>query len=173
MRAALSRPMQTHPYTSSWSVRQTASTLALFLLAAGLAGCTNTPSSAPSASAAAAAPAAANSIAVDGTHLHKGDTADKLLAAVGEPDERKPFRADEIAAEVWIYKRRIPGAVRQVPSSTRDVPYVDPLTGNMRMLQEPVYSNERTTFDETTELLLINGQLAEWKQWLRESRTHD
>ncbi len=126
--------------------------VAAVLFAAGCAAPSATAPVAPSAVAPLAGPA-----------LRKGLSAGELKALLGEPKEVRPYVVEGVPSEIWIYERRIPGVTRQVPVRMQEVPYVDPITGDTRMIQEPVYENERTTIIETTDVLMFSGAVAEWK----------
>ncbi|HYD83119.1 MAG TPA: hypothetical protein VEA63_03685, partial [Opitutus sp.] len=69
-----------------------------------------------------------------------------------------------VESEIWVYARTIEGKPRPMTTGTRDVPYVDPLTGAARTIKEPVYGYEQTTITEETELLMLDGALVQWKQ---------
>ncbi len=88
----------------------------------------------------------------------------ELKTLLGEPKEVRPFVVDGVTSEVWVFERRLQGKTRQVVARMREVPYVDPITGVMRMLQEPVQENETTTVIETIEVLMFSGIVAEWKK---------
>lgn len=97
--------------------------------------------------------------------LRKGQSAAEIRAAVGDPAEIKPFVSTEtgLSAEVWIYRRDVPGEERQVPIATRPVPAVNPITGLPFTVNEPVYETQAATVVETVELLMVDGQLAQRK----------
>lgn len=93
-----------------------------------------------------------------------------MTSLLGQPTEKKNVVREGVAVEIWTYDRRSPGPKRQVQASMRDVPYVDPLTGVMRMIQEPVFEMESTQIVATTQLLLHAGRLLEWKQQITSER---
>ena len=97
--------------------------------------------------------------------LEAGMPAEQIVQMVGKPKRVKKLKQDAIGAEVWYYSYDRPYGMRQIATRMREVPYVDPITGVMKMLQEPVYSDERSFLVETTELLIIDGTLAEWKRY--------
>ena len=97
--------------------------------------------------------------------LEVGMSAEQIVQMVGKPKRVKKLKQATIAAEVWYYSFDRPNGMRQVATRMRDVPYVDPITGVMKMLQEPVYSDERSFLVETTELLIIDGALAQSKRY--------
>lgn len=130
-------------------------------LAAALfvAGCASPGASVPTATGAAEPVATAVA-----PELRKGMSGADLKVSWGEPKEVRPFVVDGVTSEVWVFERRIPGKTRQVVVRMQEVPYVDPITGVMRMIQEPVNENETTTVIETTEVLMFSGVVAEWKK---------
>lgn len=132
-----------------------------------LAGCASHPSPAPSSTATPNAPAITASSLDERLPielLQKGLPAERVSALFGAPSELRPNSDQGIASEIWIYTRAVTGPMRQVAAETRDVPVVDPITGAMRTVPEPVYTNQRTYYTEKTELLMINGRLVAWKQ---------
>lgn len=133
------------------------------LVGAGCSSPTSGPASQPPPPSAVTA-AASHSPADPFQKLAKGLTAAQIKALLGEPHEIKPFAAKGLISEIWIYQRSRPGKSRQVVARMQEIPYVDPLTGNMRTIQEPVYEHESTTINETFELLMFSGSLASWKQ---------
>ena len=83
---------------------------------------------------------------------------------LGPAAEVKPCVSEGAAGEIWVYKTTSPGPTRQIAAAMQEVPFVDPITGEMRTIQEPVFKNELSTITETTELLFIKDLLVEWKQ---------
>jgi len=129
------------------------------LLGLVLAGCATT---APKLSSTPAVPS--NPF----TELQKNLTATQVLALVGKPSEINPFKipgleAKGLASEIWIYHRTVAQTNQQVALTTKDVPYFDPFIQQIRMIKESVYSTETITVIEVFELLMIEGQLIEWK----------
>jgi len=88
----------------------------------------------------------------------------ELKALWGEPKEVRPFVVEGVTSEVWVFERRLQGTTRQVVARMQEVPYVDPITGTMRMIQEPMHENETTTVIEITEVLMFSGVVTEWKK---------
>lgn len=131
--------------------------LGLALMALSLAGC----STAPSAATGKPDPWRA---------LAKDMTADQVRAALGEPIQVRPMQSP--GAEIWVYRRTAARDVRMVPLKMQDIPYVDPLTGQQRTIQEPVYSQEVRTVEEELNLLLYQGKLVSWKGRYLDARTY-
>ena len=92
-------------------------------------------------------------------------TSEQILQLVGKPSVVKNLKNAEVKAEVWLYRYDKLDGVKQVATSMQDVPYVDPITGILKMIQEPVYSQERTYLVETTELLVVDGKLTSSKRY--------
>ncbi len=159
-----------HPHSTT---RPPFLAVVLPMLAALLvAGCSSlSPSAATSATATAKTPSAPE---IDSDNpvrlLKKGLTGAQVTALLGAPAAVKPQKAEGVAAEIWTYTRSTRAGARQVSTGTRDVPYVDPITGVMRNLQEPIFEMQATYVIETTELLMLSGVLAEWKQQVRVDR---
>ncbi|HTO04429.1 MAG TPA: hypothetical protein VL069_12035 [Opitutus sp.] len=96
--------------------------------------------------------------------LIKGMRRAEVANYLGKAAEVKPFVSKGAVGEIWVYKTTFPGSTRQVAAAMQDVPFVNPITGEMGTLQEPVMRNEITTITEVTELLFIKDLLVEWKQ---------
>ena len=75
-------------------------------------------------------------------------------------------------AEVWIYRRTAAVDVGMVPTKMEDVPSFDPMTGQQRTMQMPVYSQETRTVEEELQLLLYEGKLVSWKRGFRDERSY-
>lgn len=157
------------PSGASHQLRLALAGLALLTL---LAAC-STPSAPPAAPAAANAGAPAGAAPTTNPpadpnspsqKLVKGLTAAEVRARLGEPLEIKTQHAAGIVSEIWVYQRTLPGKPRQVAAEMQEIPFVDPVTGVMRMIKEPVYKTEQTMITEHTELLMIRGLLVEWRQ---------
>jgi hypothetical protein len=155
-------PVDRSNTTSVRAASRTVAACGLFLVCLSLlTGCATQPTStAPSSAPAITAPDERLPI----ERLQKGMPAERVTALLGAPSEIKPNSGQGITSEIWIYTRDISGPVRQVAAEMREIPYVDPITGIMRTIQEPVFKNQRTYSTETTELLMIDGHLTAWKQ---------
>jgi hypothetical protein len=95
--------------------------------------------------------------------LKKGMSTDELIARWGQPEARKPLPTSAGNGEVWTYQHVVGKYQRQVAAGTREVPYVDPITGLEGINREPVYSQENVEVVRTSELLIFQGHLLEWK----------
>lgn len=143
-----------------------AASLVLWLLAACA---TTAPAPQPPAATApplqppppSAAPVAAAPDTLDG--LTKGLPAAEIVRLWGLPKSDEPFDRAPDRARVLTYEKVIDSTQRQVATSTQDRVYVDPMTGAERTVPEPVYSQQTIELVRTVELLVVDGQLAEWK----------
>jgi hypothetical protein len=95
--------------------------------------------------------------------LQKGMTPEEVRALLGEPVQVRPVQSPAGKAERWVYRRRGGQVVNLQQTSTQDVPFVDPITGETRTMAEPVYSHVTTTVIEETHLLWVNGRLETWE----------
>jgi hypothetical protein len=131
-----------------------------------LAGCANMPSTPAAEQDRKAQPSQQDPWQA----LAEGMTADQVRAALGQPIKVRPMQTS--GAEIWVYRRMTAREVRMVPLKTEDIPYVDPLSGQERTIQEPVYSQEERTVEQELQLLLYEGKLMSWKSRFLEARTY-
>jgi len=131
------------------------------LLWAGCSGPSVSPGR-PPADRAGSAPTGSGGASLDA--LRKGMTATEVRAVLGNPDEIKPFKSPDIGVYVWTYRRVVRGPERQVITGTRDIPAINPITGQSITMQEPIYAQEITYFHETIDLLMQRDALLEWKR---------
>ena len=110
-----------------------------------LAGCSAVPSG----------PGASNPFEL----LALGMTTDQVRALVGAPHAVRPDPAGGAGDEFWHYRHKRDEVMRQVSIGTRDVPAVNPLTGQDIIIKEPVMGNESTILYLDFELLIIDGRL--------------
>jgi hypothetical protein len=83
----------------------------------------------------------------------------------GDPHEIRPLKAKSETADVWVYERIETANLGQFENGVIEVPYVDPVTGDTRMIQEPRYETKFGPVKITTELHIFEGKLIEWKQF--------
>jgi hypothetical protein len=135
-----------------------------------LAGCSG-PSVSPSHSPGGQiGPAGTKSGGTSLAGLRKGMLSNEVRVVLGEPDEIKPFKTGEIGVYVWTYRRIVEGPVREVIAGTRDLPAINPITGQPTTIQDPIYKQEVTYLHETIELLMQGNTLVEWKRHAFERR---
>ena len=134
-------------------------------LAAGLfAGCAApAPSSPPVGKSAAPAPAGTATTQFKLDRLRKGMTGAETLAQWGEPAERRTMTTPTGTADIWVYHHVLRSNQRQVATSTHLVTVFDGLTNGTKEIPESVYSLETIDTVRTTELLIFQDRLLEWK----------
>jgi hypothetical protein len=140
--------------------------LGLALAGLILAGCANMPSTPAAEQDRKAQPSQQDSW----QSLAQGMTADQVRAALGQPINVRPMQTP--GGEIWVYRRMTAREMGLVPLKTEEIPYVDPFTGEQRMIQEPVYSQEVHTVEEELQLLLYEGKLMSWKSRFLSARTY-
>ncbi len=145
------------------------SLLLLSLVAGAVAATGVAATSNPVEAGAAPAPAAKPAR----TELLIGMPAAQVRELIGAPRRVKTIKREGVAAEVWFYSYRAPAGIRQVVTGTRDIPYVDPITGVMRSIPEPIYSQERLYLEETTELLIVDGTLAASRRYRASDKSYN
>ncbi len=80
--------------------------------------------------------------------MHKPQVLDWL----GEPKESDPATNANGMRETWVYEVIHAPAYKTVVAEMTEVPYVDPFTGIMRMIEEPVINQQRIQRFETITL---------------------
>lgn len=134
----------------------------VFLIASlAIAGCTSHPSTGAAVSENSPT-VPAGGLALTG--LKKGLTPAEVRARLGEPAEVRSKEVNGVTTETWIYRRIVPGPAREVAVTTREVPYVDPITGKSRTTKELISKLENTEIEETTGLIFAQGILMDWRQ---------
>lgn len=89
---------------------------------------------------------------------------------MGKPDEVRHQDADDMHVETWIYRRPLDTQVRSVAPTTVEVPWIDPITGQMRSITETVPAEERIEVTEELSIYLTNGLLADVRRAVRHDR---
>lgn len=89
--------------------------------------------------------------------VSKGMGAAEVRARVGKPHAIK----GGTEGEIWLYQQLLDEVVRQVHMGTRDVPAINPITGQSIIIQEPVMNDEVTTLYHDIEILMIDGYVME------------
>ncbi len=132
------------------------------LAAAGLfVGCAGPP--APSAPSTKPVASGTAPVPVTLDNLRKGMTAAEIVGQWGKPDEQRTLQTAAGAANIWVYRRVVHSYQRQVATSTQLVPVFDPLTGGVKEMPEVVYSQELVETVRTSELLVFQDHLVDWK----------
>jgi hypothetical protein len=110
--------------------------------------------------------------AAPAVELHKGMKPGEVRALLGEPAHIKPVRFSGGEAETWVYERGSESEVRQAVTGTQEVPYFDPFLNQIRMIPEPVYSQETITVVEELHVVWHHGELFEWRTEYRTERAY-
>ena len=119
--------------------------------------------STPGPALKAPAPAVSVDPAVNPRAIAKGMSAEEVIRRIGKPAEIQPLKTAEGHAEVWVYHRIAGQKTVQSATSTRQIP-VPAASGETRLIDEPVFSLEQITFEESISLLMYDGKLVEWKK---------
>lgn len=91
--------------------------------------------------------------------LALGMTADQVRTMLGTPRTIRPDPAGAAGDEIWHYRQKRDEMTRQVSIGTRDVPAVNPLTGEDIIIKESVMGNESTILYLDAELKITDGRL--------------
>ena len=134
-----------------------AGVLALGVLLPWFSGC----ESAPGASQAPAAPAEVATKHNPFDAVQKGMTAAQVRALVGDPPVTKPFKSGGRDSEIWSYQYKVSETTRLVPIGTREVPTINPVTGQPGTSEESVMGHETTTLYQDINMLMIGGRIVE------------
>jgi hypothetical protein len=101
-------------------------------------------------------------------------SAAEVRQTAGDPKEIKPMKVDDgTHAETWIYRRAIDHKLRQVAvSSHPEDTFVGGAVG-MATTQASDYRLERTTIEQVTALLMVDGKLVLARQWREKHVSYD
>lgn len=133
------------------------------------AGCASEPQK-PAAAPPPTAPSAALDPAVNSRAIAKGMTADEVVRRIGKPAEVRPLSSSDGHAEIWVYRRNAGQKTVQTATSTRQIP-IPSASGEIRMVDEPVFSLEQITLEESVSLLMYDGKLVEWRKSVEGKRS--
>jgi outer membrane protein assembly factor BamE (lipoprotein component of BamABCDE complex) len=104
-------------------------------------------------------------------HLMVGMYAEQVRTLLGEPAEIVIGTGDDQVQETWTYVIQHRPTYRNVVAEMRSVPWVDPITGEMKTISEPINDQQRIDREETLTLVLRYDQLISIDRDLREQRT--
>jgi hypothetical protein len=151
--------------------RRLSLTLLLVLAIGGLAGCASTPATA-SASTAPVRPIASPAGKVPVFAV--GTTAEAIQQQLGQPAAIRPMDAPEGKADVWVYELDGPVKVTQVITGMRSVPVASApgSEGQIRLVDEPIYSRAEQRTTVTLELLIMNGVLVAQKGYTDQAQVY-
>ena len=148
--------------------RTTTLAAVITLCIAGLAssGCATSPSA---GATAFAHPSKAPSPRDAWRHLQTGMTRGEVRMLLGEPSGTRPSRTSTAEADVWVYRHE-ERVVRQKATDLEAIPFVDPISGVMGSIQEPVYSQETTTLVHVLFVHWNGDALESWRTDASQSR---
>lgn len=106
--------------------------------------------------------------------IRNGMSTATVLHEWGPPADRQLLddSADHGVAERWTYSQVVGHRAENVPTSTRQVPVLEPLTGETRLVEEPVYTSVRIDRVVGVHLLFIDDRLTQSKSFAGERRDY-
>jgi len=126
-----------------------------------LAGCATRPAAAPE-----------TTVAPDpARQLRLGMKAAEIEVLMGKPAEIRKFPSESGDVVVWIYHRELPARVETVAPTVSEVPWVDPITGELKAEIVPQTSEQRTERIEEISVYLAGDVLAEVRRTVRHHRS--
>jgi hypothetical protein len=152
-------------------------TLFVLPLFAFASGCNTTApgtreSAPPNASSSPPAPPKTSTPAPDPVQsLRPGMKPAEIEAVMGTPTSVETRVVDGVEIVVWTYERPRATRVNLVAATMEEVPWVDPITGELRYLREPGATPERIRETEVITLFLASGQLAEVRRDTTQERS--
>jgi len=103
----------------------------------------------------------------DSPHTLTGDVArgsptEDLIALLGEPQSIEPFEGDPERIQIWTY-HITKTDTNFVGFNSKEVPWVDPITGELKMILEPDYQPKTTIRTDTVRVYIMNDKVLSWK----------
>lgn len=102
-------------------------------------------------------------------NLRKGMTEVEIRAAWGEPKAVHAGKQDN--ETILVYQFDVLSTQKMVAAAMTEIPAIDPITGESRIVMEPVLKPQQVTVTQTIVLQLIDGQLVSWARQLGEQRS--
>ena len=102
--------------------------------------------------------------------IYAGMSSTEVLSQLGEPIRERQMEIDGALVKAWFYKFISPGDVGVRFTGTREVPEYNPYTGELRMVQESIYTPETTEIIETIEIFFENERIVYWDQKIEKNR---
>jgi hypothetical protein len=155
------RPSLGHTFTALTSMRILTLTFsASALLFFGCAG------SAPSSKVAGTPGTFAAGASTSTVPLTKEMPAERVLALLGQPSEKKPMKTASGSGEIWIYRRNFQeqhGSAYEGTSMDVEFGPADPSGSRTRtVVPKTHYTPQYRRVDETTLILIIGDRVVEW-----------
>jgi len=140
-------------------------TLPILVIALLLGACTSAPHEAAPSTPTTTAKTAPKD---NPKNLRKGMTEAEIRAVWGEP---KAVHAGKEGETILVYLFDVLTTQRMVAAAMKEVPAVDLLTGEAKMVMEPVLTPQKVIVTQTIVLQLLDGRLASWARKLGEERS--
>ncbi|EDY82097.1 hypothetical protein VDG1235_1717 [Verrucomicrobiia bacterium DG1235] len=114
-------------------------------------------------------PSASNAAGDSVLDIAKGSSTEDLIALLGEPKTIKAYEGDPENVTIWIYETE-KSQTDMVAYETQEIPYIDPITGEERMIEEPLYKAETKTRTQITQVYVVDEKVIGWKVDFEEKR---
>lgn len=98
-----------------------------------------------------------------GKIVKRGMTIAEVQKLMGEPREKRPLKAGEETAEIWVYVTETSSSAPKTMHSETIVTS-DNQQGWVETVSIPQYRIEQNIVSETRELLFFQGRLLNWKE---------
>ena len=102
--------------------------------------------------------------------LRFGMRSTQVAGWLGEPQSVNASSTDP-AEEQWIYRTPLPPTYRNVAIEIQEVPWVDPITGEMKIIREPLPGQQRIDGTEILTLTFREGILHQIDRSLDERKS--
>ena len=96
---------------------------------------------------------------------------DQVREIMGKPAQIVPGEGNGSVEESWVYRIQQPPEMRNVITRMEEVPFVNPRSGVMTTIEEPVTEQERIDRTEILTLLFRDDQLANINRAVQERRS--
>ncbi len=103
--------------------------------------------------------------------IHVGMKKDQVREIMGKPAQIVPGEGNGSVEESWVYRIQQPPEMRNVITRMEEVPFVNPRSGVMTTIEEPVTEQERIDRTEILTLLFRDDQLANINRAVQERRS--
>ncbi len=149
--------------------------LLAFLAAALFAGCETTSNAPAAGTKPKAGPGQPSKpeVLIPAAKLNavkRGMTSAEVRGLLGNPNNISPFPAGELKGEVWTYRISVVKRTNFIAASMEEIPFVDPITGEMKMIKEPVLRPQYERFYQTLQFLMVQDRVTERRPAVEEER---
>lgn len=106
--------------------------------------------------------------------LQPGMTPEAVKTLLGEPSKVEEPDMDTAAGGIvtWVYRRKIPAGSWMAVTGVIEVPWVDPITGEMKSEKQPLYTPVNFMTVEEFHLHWRKGLLYQWQRFVRHERQY-